>query len=321
MGGCMEIAWFTEMNFDGKINRNHQNMRTEYAWWVAQNAIHHNILKLSQLPTNSYDLGVIIIPKHVEKFMNFDIISELKRVCKKYSFMQEGPSWYFQSLPLSQSLWFFNIMTNSDFALAHNDCDKEYYEGLLEKKCYINPTLMIEDPIDTHKLTLINNREGTIIGGNLIRWYGGFNSLIVANESGEQIYAPQMGRMEKEELQLEDIKHLPYMKWDNWITSLSRFKYAVHLNPNSIGGTFYLNCAYLGIPCIGNKYANTQKYCFPDLSVEPNDIKTSKNLMKKIRKDKEFYLHCSNKARELYFKYFKEETYKIEWKKIMKIVK
>ena len=317
MGRRMEVAWFTEMGFDGKIDRKHRNMRTEYAWWVAQDAIHHNILKLQQLPDHHYDLGVIIIPKHVERFMNFDIISELKRVCKKYAFMQEGPSWYFQSLPLSQSLWFFSIMAHADFVLAHNDCDKEYYEGLLEKKCYINPTLMIEDPIDTHSLAHINDRKDAIIGGNLVRWYGGFNSLMVANESNEEIYAPQMGRMEKAELQMEDIKHLPYMEWDQWITRLSSFRYAIHLNPNSIGGTFYLNCAYLGIPCIGNVNANTQKICFPDLSVDPSDIKTAKQLMKRLRNDEEFYLYCSKKAKDLFQKHFAEEVYKKKWNEIL----
>ena len=325
MGRRMEIAWFTEMNFDGKIQRNHRNMRTEYAWWVAQDAIHHNILKLQTLSNNTYDLGVIIIPKHVSQFMNFDIITELKRVCKKYAFMQEGPSWYFQSLPLDQSLWFFSIMAHADFVLAHNDCDKNYYEGLLEKKCYINPTLMIEDPIDiirsSHSIiqpwTNIKDRKGTIIGGNLVRWYGGFNSLMIAHESEEEIYAPQMGRMEKAELQMEDIEHLPYMQWDEWIVRLSKFRYAIHMNPNTIGGTFYLNCAYLGIPCIGNKHANTQRICFPDLSVEPNDIAGAKQLMKKLRKDEEFYLYCSNKAKKLYLEHFSESVYKDKWNKIM----
>ena len=314
MGRRMEVAWFTEMGFDGKIDRNHQNMRTEYAWWVAQDAIHHNILKLKTLSDNTYDLGVIIIPKHVSQFMNFDIVSELKRVCKKYAFMQEGPSWYFQSLPLDQSLWFFSIMASADFVLAHNDCDKNYYEGLLEKKCYINPTLMIEDPI---KGLTKQDRSGVMIGGNLVRWYGGFNSLMVANESEEKIYAPQMGRMEKAELQMEDIEHLPYLTWNNWIHELNKRKYAVHMNPNTIGGTFYLNCAYLGIPCIGNIHANTQRLCFPDLSVEPNDIGKAKQLMKKLRKDEKFYLYCSNKAKELYLEHFAENVYKGKWNKIM----
>jgi len=317
----MEIAWFSEMGFEGKIERTHRNMRTEYAWWVAQDAIHHNILKLQQMPNDKYDLGVIIIPKHVKQFMNFDIVTELKRVCKKYAFMQEGPSWYFQSLPLEQSLWFFNIMANADFVLAHNDCDKKYYEGLLEKKCFINPTLMIEDPIITPQPFYKEARKGTIIGGNLVHWYGGFNSLIVANQSGERIHVPQMGRMEKDELNMEGIEHLPYMEWDDWVARLSKFRYAVHMNPNSIGGTFYLNCAYLGIPCIGNINANTQRLCFPDLSVEPADIKTAKQLMEKLRKDEDFYLYCSNKSEELYLKHFHEDVYKKVWSDILKEIK
>ena len=85
--------------------------------------------------------------------------------------MQEGPSWYFQDLSINNSFWFYNIMLNSDFILAHNSRDKEYYEGLLNKNCYINPTLMIEDPINISQVS----RKGTIIGGNLVRWYGGFN--------------------------------------------------------------------------------------------------------------------------------------------------
>lgn len=103
------------------------------------------------------------------------------------------------------------------------------------------------------------------------------------------------------------------MQWDKWISTLNNFKYAVHLNPNTIGGTFHLNCAYLGIPCIGNIDTNTQKFCFPDLSVKSNDLKLSKKLAKKLRNDEDFYIHCSNKARELYLEHFCESVYKNKW--------
>jgi len=311
-----KIAWFSEMMLEGKTLRTHKNMRTEFAWFVAQDAVHHNILKLQELPDNEYDIGVIIIPKNIEQYISVDIVSQLKRVCKKYAFMQEGPSWYFQDLPLNQSLWFYNIMLQADFVLAHNDRDKDYYEGLLDKPCFINPTLMIEDSI---KDIPDVERKGTIIGGNLVRWYGGFNSLMVAYESGEEIWAPKMGRMEKEELQLEDINHLPYMEWTEWIHTLNRFKYAIHLNPNTIGGTFSLNCAYLGIPCIGNIDCNTQRLCFPDLSVQPDDIKGAKQLMKKLRKDEKFYLYCSKLAKEKYKEHFHENIYNTTIQEQLKI--
>tara|TARA_B100002019_G_scaffold277769_1_gene277935 strand:+ start:303 stop:1256 length:954 start_codon:yes stop_codon:yes gene_type:complete len=311
----MNIAWFSEMPMDAKFPRTHENMRTEFAWFVAQQATHHNILSLQKIPDNTYDLGVIIIPKDIDRYFNFDVVNNLRRVCKKYAFMQEGPSWYFQDLPIDKSFWFYNIMVNADFVLAHNDVDRSYYEGLLDKKCYINPTLMIEDPIvDLPDI----ERKNVIIGGNLVRWYGGFNSFIVAQECNEEIYAPQMGRMEKLELEIEGLNHIPYVMWDKWIYELNKFKYAVHLNPNSIGGTFSLNCAYLGIPCIGNVNSNTQKYCYPDLSVLPDDLSKAKQLMSDLCNDKDFYLHCSNTAKELYQEYFSEKVYLRIWDSIIK---
>ena len=312
------IAWFSEMGFSGKIPRTHRNMRTEFAWFVALDATHHNIRKLRELPDNTYDIGIIIIPKHIEPYIDFDIVGNLKRVCKKYAFMQEGPSWYFQDLSITNSFWFYNIMLNADFILAHNDRDKEYYEGLLNKKGFINPTLMIEDLITDLPSV---ERQNTILGGNLRRWYGGFNSLIVAQEFGTDIWAPQMGRMKEEEKQLDDLNHLPYMEWVDWMIALNNFKYAIHLNPNSIGGTFSLNCGYLGLPCIGNIHSNTQRLCFPDLSVEPDDLKGAKDLARKLRMDEEFYLHCSNKSKELYNKHFSEKNYNKAWQKILLQIK
>lgn len=310
----MEIRWFSELPLDGKVDRSFSNMRTEFAWFVAQDAIHTNLHKISQLKDKSVDVGIIIIPKKVQPFLSLEIVKHLKRVCKKYGFMQEGPSWYFQSLPLNESFWFYNIMLQADFVLAHNDIDKEYYEGLLNKPVFINPTLMIEDSIS--KLPSVE-RKGTMIGGNLVRWYGGFNSLIVAQESNETIYAPQMGRMDKAELGIQEINHLPYMEWSDWIKQLNKVKFAVHLNPNTIGGTFNLNCAYLGIPCIGNEEANTQKFCFPELSVRDNDIKRARLLMKRLVEDKSFYSYISNKAKERYASHFSEVRYKHNWQTIM----
>ena len=54
----MEVAFFTEMGFTGKVPRTHTNMRTEFAWMVASNADHYNI---NQIPDKRYDLGITII--------------------------------------------------------------------------------------------------------------------------------------------------------------------------------------------------------------------------------------------------------------------
>ena len=290
-----KIAFFSEAGFEGKTDRNFDNMRTEYSWYVMLDATHHPILKMGEIEDDTYDLGIIIVPKELDSYYGFNIIEELKRICKKTAFMQEGPSWYFQSLEVWQQVWFYNIMQSVDFVLCHNDIDKEYYEGLLKKPTYINPTLLITDSLDETKMD--KKEDKVIIGGNLVRWYGGFNSYMTALHYDLPIWAPSMGRKKSGEEGVGGINHLPYMNWTEWMYKLSEFKYAVHLNPNTIGGTFSLNCGYLGIPCIGNIHQNTQRLCFPDLSIEPHDLKKAAELVEKL-KDKDFYEEISKKSKE-----------------------
>ena len=61
----MKIAFFTEGNYQGKVPRNHPNMRTELAWMCVLNADHWNI---NQQPNQQYDLGIAIIPKKNPQF-------------------------------------------------------------------------------------------------------------------------------------------------------------------------------------------------------------------------------------------------------------
>ena len=89
----MEIAFFTEGNWSGKVTRDNLNMRTEMAWMCALNADHYNF---HTIPNKSYDLGVVIIPK---KDPTFDV-RKLKDSCNRLASMQEGPHWYFASISL-----------------------------------------------------------------------------------------------------------------------------------------------------------------------------------------------------------------------------
>jgi hypothetical protein len=305
-----KIVFFTEMGFNGKTSRTHNNMRTEFAWFTALNADHIPIdtLMSGGMVNNQYDLGIVILPKNIR--WDASIVTKMKQICDKTAFMQEGPSWYYQSLPLKQSMWFLNEMLSVDVVFAHNDIDKLYYEGLLEKPTYINPTLMITDSLkDLPKV----ERSGIIMGGNLGRWYGGIDSYMVSCVFDEPIYAPQMGRMQKEELDIDEITHLPYLNWYDWMVRLNEFKYAVHLNPNTIGGTFSLNCAYLGIPCIGNIDSNTQRLCFPETSVDPRDIKSAIGVAKRLSTDVDFYNEVSETAISEYAINFSEKSYINQW--------
>ena len=311
----MNISFFSESNFDGKIERNFNNMRTEYAWYVALDATHHCLGNLSKLSDSLYDLGIVIIPKkNIKDLMKFPMIEQMKRVCKKIGFMQEGPYWYFQDLSIEEQVWYHNALTQFDFLLAHNESDVKYYEGVTGLKTYVNPTLMITDFVKQSKKKL---RDNIIIGGNFVRWYGGFDSFIVASEFEKPIYAPSMGRKQLNEDKL-DINHIPYLQWQDWIYELSKFKYAVHLMPTHAAGTFALNCAYLGIPCIGYEGLDTQYKCFPELTVKYGDINFARFLARKLKDNKWFYNQTSKTAREYYIKYFSEQTYLEHWEKIWK---
>ena len=310
----MKIAFFSESPLRGKVKRDYENMRTEYAWYSALDAEHYPIVDMPNIEDNTYDIGIVIIPKELDYFANFPLAEQLNRISKKTAFMQEGPSWYFQSLDIWKQLWFFNVMDSTDFVLCHNDIDKEYYEGLFDKPVYINPTLMIESVLDRE---LPEKQDKVIIGGNFVRLYGGFNSYMTALHYELPIWAPSMGRKKDEENQVDGLNHLPYLNWKEWIYKLSEFKYAIHLNPNTIGGTFSLNCGYLGIPCIGNIHQQTQRLCFPDLSVEPHDLKKAKKLVYKLKNDLDFYQEMCKLSKENYNKCFSESVYKKHMEKVL----
>tara|TARA_R100000234_G_scaffold12226_2_gene6778 strand:- start:217 stop:1116 length:900 start_codon:yes stop_codon:yes gene_type:complete len=295
-------------------------MRTEYAWYVALDSTHHHISQLPTLPEKKYDLGIVIIPKtNIEELMMFPMIEQMKRVCKKIGFMQEGPHWYFQDYPMEHQIWFYNTLMEMDVLFCHNEVDIDYFKGITGKKqVYKMPSLMITDHIKTSE----EKELSVVIGGNMVRWYGGFDSYIVAQEFSciedinVPIYAPSMGRKIEREDELE-INHLPYMTWLEWQTELSKHKFAVHLMTTHAAGTFALNCAYLGIPCIGYRGLDTQEQLHPLLSVDYGNIEHAKAKARRLIRDSQLYERCSKQAKENYEKYYSENTYNKYIKRVL----
>ncbi len=297
----MNIAFFCEGNIKGKIPRNYPNMRTDLAWICALGA---DRIPLDQIPNKKYDLGIVIIPKQNPQFK----LETLKLYCKEIAVMQEGPNWYWQDYPLNQQIWYYNTIQEADFMFVHNESDKKYYEGLTNKECKILPSLMIEDSIKNLPQV---ERKNIITGGNFCSWYGGFDSYIVAQEAHCPIYTPSMGRKIEGEEQMPNLNHLPYMNWVEWIKTLNNFKYGVHMMRTHAAGTFALNCAYLGIPCIGYEGLDTQEKCHPHLTVKLGDLATAKEKLILLQTDQEFYNDCSKTTIENYKKYYHESKFKI----------
>lgn len=320
----MNIAFLTEMGFTGQIPDTHENMRTEFAWMNALKATHHPLVEYTNV--KDYDLVIIIwpkgktylnseglrmesdIPNLLTKYLDLDIVQTLKKNNGKVAYMQEGPSWFFNDYTIEEQFKYYNQIAESDIIFCHNIKDVDWYKGLF-------PNMEVRVLQSLMKDTLIKDIEWkpedkVLIGGNFCRWYGGFQSYLIADEFGVEKWIPSMHNKREFEEEIEDLNHLPYLSWTEWIRTLATFKYAIHLMPTIAAGTFSLNCAYLGIPCIGNINLDTQRMCFPQLSVDVEDIDTAREIANRLRKDKEFYEVSSMTARSNYEAFFNVERFK-----------
>ena len=308
----MKSAFLTEMGFTGKIPANHPNMRTEFAWMHALDSDHFNIHTYEQV--KNYDVVFIIFPKATVKLntvgiematpgadkdigiYSTSIVETLKKSNKFICAVQEGPSWFFNEYDLVNQFNFYNQLAECDFIFAHNEYDIHFFKGLFPRtKIRRIPTLMIVNK-DTCP-SVWTPEDKSIISGNFCRWYGGFQSYLVATEFQCPIFVPASHCKRPGEEQVPGLNHMPWVFWTQWMEHLSHFKYAASLMPTIAAGTFSANCAYYGIPCIGNEKVDTQTDFFPDLSVDVHDVYEARHLAIMLREDKSFYDNCSNHAR------------------------
>ena len=294
----MKVAFFSEIGENKKFKRDHANARTDVAWCIALDA---PMCSLSDLPDEKFDLGIVIIPK---KNPNVDL-DFIRKCCDNVAVMQEGPHWFFQDYQVEWQFHYYNTLMKADWIYCHNESDLRYYQGLGCKDIRVMRSLMIPEGL----LPRSESGDATIIGGNFVSWYGGFDSYMVARNIGDPIYSPSMGRKQPQEDLIEDINYLNYMDWREWIDELSQFNIGVHLMRTHAAGTFAMNCAFHGIPCIGYKDSDTQRMCQPDLSVDLYDIERARILADKLSRDSDFYNYCSETALENYNKHYSEKVF------------
>lgn len=310
----MNIAFFSEMgtSIGSYYPRNFPNMRTDCSWSVALNAPVLSLdccLDINSQFQGNFDLGIIIVPKKDSR-KAFRCYERNKHRCTKWATMQEANQTFWQNAPIYEQIEYIGFLNSCDLVFCHNEGDKLYYQGLFpNKQVCILSSLMIEDSIPIMQLTSKESRFGCMIGGNWTEWYSGQDSTFIAQEFGEQIFAPSMGRKQPEEDNLEGITYLPYMEWKQWIVELSKRKYAVHLMRTYAAGTFSLNCARLGIPCIGWDFLDTQRICFPELSFKEGDMVSARKAAKHLKENPIFYNYCYAYAKKAYDDNFTEKVF------------
>jgi len=316
----MKICFVSQNGHSGKLPRDFPNCRTEFAWQITLNADHFPIQYLIDNKDNvsGYDIVIIILPKKLETINTIRLLDVVKAIGKKVTVMQEGPAWYYQDYNYTNQVNYINFLSSMDFLLTHNKSDISYFKGIFKMPTFNLQSLMIEDTV---KNVPRENNGMPIIGGNFCSWYGGVDSYFVAQNFNKPTFIPSMGRKIENEEQFPSLHHLPYMMWNEWIKTLANFNVGVHLMRTHAAGTFALNCAYLGIPCIGYKGLDTQETLHPDLSVNIGDIEKANELAVKLRDDKSFYNHCSTSSKDLYQIYYTEEKWLSDWNRIYEQIK
>ena len=332
----MKIAFTSENPFNGPVPQDYNDARTEFAWMIALNAEHYVIPHFKSI--KDYDAVFVILPKcktylsaegsqMVDNpepdpratLCNPNFINYLKRYNKKVYIIQEGPNWLFNDYNMEQQFNYYGCLNACDGIFVHNEIDKKFYKGITygNKQVETIPTLMIEKTLEGLKS---KKKDKTLIGGNFSRWYGGFQSFMVSNIFSNPVWTQTSHSKRPNEDGIKDengkklLNHFPRLVWQDWMTNVSTFKYAVHLMPTVAAGTFSLNCAYFGVPCIGNEKVDTQRICFPELSVDVDDVQKALEIAKKLKTDKDFYKSVSEYSIKAY-----KENYTIKvWKKYMK---
>ena len=305
----MKVVFFSESGLVGKAPKNHPNARNDIAWSIMMNA---DWCPYDNTPTDYYDLGVVTIPK-TRPDIN---VEELKKHCDKITIMQEGPHWYFQDYSVEQQFQFVQTLREADWVWCHNESDIGYYEGLGCQDVRVMRTLMIPEGLPAKGYS--TDKSGIILGGNFTSWYSGLDSYLIAQAVEDKITNVSMGRKQPQEDLIDDITYLPYMSWRQWIDECSKYKVGVHMMRTHAAGTFSMNLSYHSTPCLGYSGLDTQDLLHPQTTVEVGDIKGASIILKRLYESDNFYQECSEQTKELFDKYYTEEAWLEDFKKVNK---
>ena len=316
----MDIKYSTsEMGFEGYFPVNYPNLRVLETQLLYLEAYHLPIQKIitegkTYKGSLLYNIGKGDFEKPYisDLYHNYhNIVGLLQEKFEGVYIYQDGEIGWWNQVDTRLQAWWYNQLRAASGILVPNSTDVSFYKGLFpDKEIKVIRSVMTDEGLDKSKFKPKENR--TLITGPLTREYNGFSQLLLAHNLDMPVDIPPMGesRMPKDSWEMADnlgVNYLQYMTWAEWMYNLSRYKIGYMMSSATASGSFALNCAYLGIPCIGDKRADTQSILFPDLAVDVFDNEKALELTRKLRDDLDFYIEVSNKAKRLYKQEFTKE--------------
>tara|TARA_R110000764_G_scaffold37678_3_gene83686 strand:- start:147 stop:1124 length:978 start_codon:yes stop_codon:yes gene_type:complete len=316
----MDIKYSTsEMGFEGYFPVNYPNLRVLETQLLYLEAYHLPIQKIitegkTYKGSLLYNIGKGDFEKPYisDLYHNYhNIVGLLQEKFEGVYIYQDGEIGWWNQVDTRLQAWWYNQLRAASGILVPNSTDVSFYKGLFpDKEIKVIRSVMTDEGLDKSKFKPKENR--TLITGPLTREYNGFSQLLLAHNLDMPVDIPPMGesRMPKDSWEMADnlgVNYLQYMTWAEWMYNLSRYKIGYMMSSATASGSFALNCAYLGIPCIGDKRADTQSILFPDLAVDVFDNEKALELTFKLKNDLDFYIEVSNKAKRLYKQEFTKE--------------
>lgn len=308
----MNIKYSTsEMGFEGIFPNNYPHMRVLETQLLFLDAYHLPIYKILQEDKKYqgellFNIGKGGFEKEYIKilFTRFpNVVEHLKSKFDKVYIYQDGEIGWWNQVDVKLQVWWFNQLNSSDGILVPNSTDKPFYEGIFSPPVRVIRSVMTDLGLDKSKFKSKSNRS--IVTGPLTSEYNGFSQVLLAHQYGLPIDIPPMGesRMPKDSWEMAPsigVNYLPYMSWIEWMYNLNQYEIGYMMTSATASGSFALNCAYLGIPCIGDKRADTQSILFPELAVDSFDNKKALELTLRLKNDKLFYQEIVNYAKQAY---------------------
>ena len=325
----MDIKYSTsEMGFEGYFPVNYPNLRVLETQLLYLEAYHLPIQKIitegkTYKGSLLYNIGKGDFEKPYisDLYHNYhNIVGLLQEKFEGVYIYQDGEIGWWNQVDTRLQAWWYNQLRAASGILVPNSTDVSFYKGLFpDKEIKVIRSVMTDEGLDKSKFKPKENR--TLITGPLTREYNGFSQLLLAHNLDMPVDIPPMGesRMPKDSWEMADnlgVNYLQYMTWAEWMYNLSRYKIGYMMSSATASGSFALNCAYLGIPCIGYDDINTQKDLFPDLSIKRGDIQHARRLANNLVQNDDFYNRVSTKAKELYNELYKEDKFLEKWEKI-----
>ena len=316
----MNIKYSTsEMGFEGYFPVNYPNLRVLETQLLYLEAYHLPIQKIitegkTYKGSLLYNIGKGDFEKPYISDLyhnHHNVVGLLQEKFEGVYIYQDGEIGWWNQVDTRLQAWWYNQLRAASGILVPNSTDVSFYKGLFpDKEIKVIRSVMTDEGLDKSKFKPKENR--TLITGPLTREYNGFSQLLLAHNLDMPVDIPPMGesRMPKDSWEMADnlgVNYLQYMTWTEWMYNLSRYKIGYMMSAATASGSFALNCAYLGIPCIGDKRADTQSILFPDLAVDVFDNEKALELTFKLKNDLDFYIEVSNKAKRLYKQEFTKE--------------